>query len=313
MEKPIAFFSRKLTPAETRYPITELELLAVVFIVQKSRHWIVGRQTTVITDHEALRFLLDSPLLKSRLIRWKLALNQFALTIVYRKGSLNLEGADVLSRLPSQAPGPSSEGSPMSCGIMASFLECADALCKLPSQALAAPEAPPESCVALALTLASYRALDVSPTDLIAEKSYRESRALVLQLSTPTTPSFVFRDPFQNSDLLVLIQCRSSAEIESTLSALPTALMRKLKIIAANYSSCWDSEKKMLFFKRETSEDCWLWVPILNQRTTFVARAHLLGHLAKFRLYCACNKHSKYIGRRFRRMWPTLFRPARLA
>ena len=165
MEKPIAFFSRKLTPAETRYPITELELLAVVFIVQKSRHWIVGRQTTVVTDHEALRFLLDSPLLKSRLVRWKLALNQFALTIVFRKGSLNLEGADALSRLPSQAPGPSSEVSPMSCVVMASVLACADALCKLLSRAQVAPEAPPETCVALASTLSSYRALEVSPTD----------------------------------------------------------------------------------------------------------------------------------------------------
>ena len=167
----------------------------------------------------------------------------------------------------------------MSCGVMASFLECADALCNLPSRARVAPEAPPESCVALALTLASYRALEVNPTDLVAERSYRESRALVLQLSTPTTPSFVFRDPFQNSDLLVLIQCRTGAEIESFLSALSAALMRKLKIIAANYS--WDSEKKMLFFKRESSVDGWLWVPILNQRTTFVARAHLLGHFGQ--------------------------------
>ena len=31
VQKPIAFFSRKLTPAETRYSVTELELLAIVF------------------------------------------------------------------------------------------------------------------------------------------------------------------------------------------------------------------------------------------------------------------------------------------
>ena len=83
-QKPIAFYSRKLTPAEKNYKVTELELLAIVFLVSKSRHWLIGRTTTVITDHEALQYLLAAPELKSRLVRWKLALNQFDLEIVFR-------------------------------------------------------------------------------------------------------------------------------------------------------------------------------------------------------------------------------------
>ena len=73
-QKPIAFYSRKLTPAEKNYSVTELELLAIVFLVlvSKSRHWLVGRTTTVVTDHEALQYLLAASELKSRLVRYRL-------------------------------------------------------------------------------------------------------------------------------------------------------------------------------------------------------------------------------------------------
>ena len=243
-QKPIAFYSRKLTPAEKNYSVTELELLAIVFLVSKSRHWLVGRTTTVVTDHEALQYLLAAPELKSRLVRWKLALNQFDLEIVFRKGILNVEGADALSRLPCTPPGPS--------GVV------------------------PPQAVATAAFLSTYRALDVQGSDLQAEIPPRESRALVVQLNTPPVPSFVFRDPFHNSNLLSLIQNSQSTVLPASVATLSAALIRKLKTIASNYK--W--EAGMLFFKRD-SEEVWLWVPIINQRPTFVARAHLLGHFGQ--------------------------------
>jgi len=244
IQKPIAFFSRKLTPAEKNYTVTELELLAIVFLVSKSRHWLVGRTTTVITDHEALQYLLAAPELKSRLVRWKLALNQFDLKIVFRKGILNLEGADALSRLPCEPLVPTVE---------------------VPAQV-----------VATATFLAGFRALDIQGSDLLSPVPPREARALVVQLNTPTVPSFLFRDPFHNNNLLTLIQSPQSLGLPSSLSTLSAALVRKLKSLALNYK--WDSG--MLFFKRDADED-WLWVPIVNQRPTFVARAHLLGHFGQ--------------------------------
>ena len=99
VERPVAFYSRSLSTAEKRYSVTELELLAIVFLVAKVRHWILGKSTRVITDHSALHYLLTAPDLKGRLARWKIALDQFDLTILYRKGSLN-GNADALSRLP---------------------------------------------------------------------------------------------------------------------------------------------------------------------------------------------------------------------
>ena len=50
-EAPVAFLSRATTDAEKHYPVVDLELLAIVFVVAKVRHWIFGKRTVVITDH----------------------------------------------------------------------------------------------------------------------------------------------------------------------------------------------------------------------------------------------------------------------
>ena len=134
----------------------------------------------------------------------------------------------------------------------------------------------PAQVVATAAFLASYRALYIQGSDLLAVIPPRESRALVVQLNTAPVPSFLFRDPFHNSNLLALIQCPQSSVLPTYLASLSAALVRKLKTLASNYK--WESG--MLFFKRD-SEEVWLWVPILNQRPTFVARAHLLGHFGQ--------------------------------
>ena len=52
--KPIAFYSCKLTPAQRRYTTTEQELLAIVETLKEFRNILLGQQITVYTDHENL-------------------------------------------------------------------------------------------------------------------------------------------------------------------------------------------------------------------------------------------------------------------
>ena len=49
--KPIAFASKALTPAETRYANIERELLAVVYGCEKFHSYLYGRSFVVRTDH----------------------------------------------------------------------------------------------------------------------------------------------------------------------------------------------------------------------------------------------------------------------
>nr|VZI26835.1 unnamed protein product [Spirometra erinaceieuropaei] len=56
--KPLAFFSKKISPAETRYSVFGRELLAVYLSIRPFRHFLEGREFVVLTDHKSLVFAM---------------------------------------------------------------------------------------------------------------------------------------------------------------------------------------------------------------------------------------------------------------
>ena len=99
--KPIAFWSRKLKSAETRYATIEKECLAIIEGVKKFHSYLYGATFTLETDHQPLSYLktyaADGK--NGRLTRWTLFLQDYNFNIRYIRGKDNVL-ADFLSRMP---------------------------------------------------------------------------------------------------------------------------------------------------------------------------------------------------------------------
>ncbi|GBN27584.1 Retrovirus-related Pol polyprotein from transposon 17.6 [Araneus ventricosus] len=102
----IAYASRTLTPAESRYAQIEKKALAVAWGCEKFRDYLTGMHFKIETDHKPLipifsKKNLDN--LSPRLQRIKLRMMKFSYTIVHIPGK-ELFAADALSRNPQKVP-----------------------------------------------------------------------------------------------------------------------------------------------------------------------------------------------------------------
>ena len=100
-ERPIAYGSRRTTTAERNYAVTDLEGAALVWAVEKNKHYFnTTTPITLVTDHKALAtwFTQDLPENRRR-ARWILKMNQYNFKIRHRQGR-SLAHVDYLSRNP---------------------------------------------------------------------------------------------------------------------------------------------------------------------------------------------------------------------
>ena len=103
-EKPIAFASRTLNPAEKKYSQIEKEGLATVFGVKRFHAYLYGRHFTLYTDHQPLMTLFNErravpPQASGRIQRWALLLAMYEYTLAFKPSS-RVGNADAMSRLP---------------------------------------------------------------------------------------------------------------------------------------------------------------------------------------------------------------------
>ena len=102
----VAYYSRKMIPAEMRYEMHDAELLAIVEAFKNWRHYLEGCQyeVLVLTDHNNLRRFIDTKSLSSRQVHWAKELSHYHFRIDYRQGKAN-GAADALFRYPQRSQG----------------------------------------------------------------------------------------------------------------------------------------------------------------------------------------------------------------
>ncbi|MCO5568715.1 hypothetical protein L7F22_022414 [Adiantum nelumboides] len=95
----VAYESRILSDTEKTYQIYEKELLAVIHALSSWKHYLLGADFVVQTDHQTLRYFLTQAKLSEKHMRWANFLSMFHFQIVHVEGKKNVV-ADALSRKP---------------------------------------------------------------------------------------------------------------------------------------------------------------------------------------------------------------------
>jgi len=96
----VSYGGRGLRSCERRWPVTQLECLALLTGIKEYYVYLAGRPFSVYTDHLSLKYLQSLKVsANNRLAKWALALQPYTFEINYKEGK-KLTAADGLSRRP---------------------------------------------------------------------------------------------------------------------------------------------------------------------------------------------------------------------
>jgi hypothetical protein len=95
---PIAYANRKFNKAERNYSTVEKELAAIVWGIKHFRPYLYGRKFKIMSDHQPVTRIMSVRDPGSRLLRWRIQLDEYDYEIVYKPGVQN-SNADALSRI----------------------------------------------------------------------------------------------------------------------------------------------------------------------------------------------------------------------
>jgi len=127
---PVAFHSRKFSPAEIKYDVHDKEMATIVAAFKEWADMLmsVDNQILVYTDHKNLEYFNTTKSLNRRQHRWAEFQQPFNFKVIYREGRLN-EKADALSRLRDYRPEGGSNYEPETFFTQDSILERSPSSC----------------------------------------------------------------------------------------------------------------------------------------------------------------------------------------
>ena len=83
---PVAYGSCRLKVHELNYPTHDLELLEVMFSLNKWRRYLLSQRLVLITNHKSLKWIFTQPDLHMQQQRWVEYLQEFHFEIKFRLG-----------------------------------------------------------------------------------------------------------------------------------------------------------------------------------------------------------------------------------
>ncbi|KAG9458896.1 hypothetical protein H6P81_003404 [Aristolochia fimbriata] len=81
-ERSLYYLSRTLVGAELNYSPIEKTCLALIFAIQKLRHYLLAHSTNHISRADPLKYIMSRPILSGRLAKWVLLLSEFEINFI---------------------------------------------------------------------------------------------------------------------------------------------------------------------------------------------------------------------------------------
>ncbi|MBW0532414.1 hypothetical protein O181_072129 [Austropuccinia psidii MF-1] len=99
VEGPICFISRKIKPTETRYGVSQMECLCLVWALEKLNYFLEGCAFEEITDCTTVKSVLNMKTPNRHMPRWQIGIKEDRgnMTIAHKDGNIH-KNADGLSR-----------------------------------------------------------------------------------------------------------------------------------------------------------------------------------------------------------------------
>ena len=95
--KPVSYASSKLSETQRRWSVLEREAYSIIFALKTFDVILFGQKIIIFSDHNPLKFLINSIPNSSKLTRWALSLQRYNIAIEYIRGKDNVV-SDYLSR-----------------------------------------------------------------------------------------------------------------------------------------------------------------------------------------------------------------------
>jgi hypothetical protein len=61
----------------------------MVYALQKFKHYLLGKNFKMFTDHSSLKYIVNKPVLGGRICRWLLLFQEFDFELIVKPGKLN--------------------------------------------------------------------------------------------------------------------------------------------------------------------------------------------------------------------------------
>jgi hypothetical protein len=98
IDKPIYYVSRMMNNVEKNYTTSEKEALAMIYVVKKFRHYLLGNNFIFLWSTKLYYIWSTNPIMTGQIARWLLLLQELDFKIIFKLGRVHFL-LDQLSRI----------------------------------------------------------------------------------------------------------------------------------------------------------------------------------------------------------------------